>query len=76
MVGEILERRSKQVRRLCQFCHERKARFQYRGHVRADRNHTLCFECYRAERNRQLARQLAMRTSRRSLTAGADPRIH
>jgi len=55
MMDEVLERRSKQVRRLCQVCHQRKARFQYRGHVRADRDHTLCFECFRAEQNRQRA---------------------
>lgn len=47
------------VRRLCQGCAERKARFAYRGRVRADRDHTLCFECYRAERDRQRARRLA-----------------
>ena len=48
-----VEVHSRQVRRLCQACHERRARFRYRGEVRADRDHTLCFECYRAERNRQ-----------------------
>ena len=46
------EARSKRSRRLCTICRERKARFLYHGHVRADRDHTLCFECYRAERNR------------------------
>jgi hypothetical protein len=45
-------------RKLCQRCHERKARFQYRGIVRADRDHTLCFECYRSERERQRSRSL------------------
>lgn len=38
--------------RLCQACGERRPRFSYRGVVKADRHHTLCFECYRAERNR------------------------
>lgn len=28
------------------------ARYRYRGRVRADRTHTLCFECYRASLNR------------------------
>lgn len=42
--------------RLCQACGERRPRFSYRGAVRADRHHTLCFECYRAERNRLRAR--------------------
>ena len=49
----------KQVRQLCGRCRDRKARFQYRGTVRADRDHTLCFECYRAERNRRRAGLLA-----------------
>ncbi len=38
---------------LCTSCQERQARFRYRGVVKADRAHTLCFECYRAELNRQ-----------------------
>jgi hypothetical protein len=56
VTGVLLEHRSKQLRRLCACCRERKARYQYRGRVRADRNHTLCFECYRAEKNRQRIR--------------------
>ena len=51
-------RRSKRFRTLCAACQERKARFKYRGEVRADRDHTLCFECYRAEINRARARRL------------------
>jgi len=47
---------SKDVRRACQSCQERKARFSYGGRVRSDRDHTLCFECYRSERDRQRAR--------------------
>ena len=43
---------SKQVRKLCQKCRDRRARFRYRGAVRADRDHTLCFACYRSERDR------------------------
>lgn len=50
---------SKRVRALCESCRERKARFQYRGEVRADRDHTLCFECFRSERNRRRAHALA-----------------
>ena len=50
---------SKSVRRICESCGQRKARFQYRGVVRADRDHTLCFECYRSERDRHRARLLA-----------------
>jgi hypothetical protein len=53
-----LRRRSKLVKTLCAVCQERKARFRYRGEVRADRDHTLCFECYRGEVNRARARRL------------------
>ena len=49
---------SKLARRACQICHHRKARFSFRGDVRADRSHVLCFECYRSERNRQRAQLL------------------
>jgi hypothetical protein len=51
-------RQSKQVKTLCLGCQERKARFRYRGEVRADRDHSLCFECYRGEVNRARARRL------------------
>ena len=50
---------SKQARHLCVSCHARKARFRYRGVVKADRDHTLCFECFRAERDRLRAYLLA-----------------
>ena len=46
---------SKRTRYACQSCRDRKARFSYRGSVRADRDHTLCFECYRAGRERRQA---------------------
>ena len=49
---------SKRTRQACQSCRDRKARFSFRGSVRADRDHTLCFECYRRERERQRARRL------------------
>ena len=45
-------RRLKRARMLCLACEERKARFRYRGRVKADADHTLCFACYRAEVNR------------------------
>jgi hypothetical protein len=44
---------------LCQRCSDRKARFRYRGMVRADRDHTLCFQCFRSERERLRSRLLA-----------------
>ena len=53
------EHRLKRAQSRCQICRERKARFRYRGVVRADRDHTLCFECYRSQRDRQRARSLA-----------------
>jgi hypothetical protein len=52
-------RASKRSRQSCQSCRDRKARFSHRGLVRADRDHTLCFECFRRERERQRAKGLA-----------------
>ena len=60
-------RRSKHQRVLCAACQERKARFRYRKEVRADRDHTLCFECYRSEVNRTRARRLAEGATRAQL---------
>jgi len=54
---------SRRERYNCQRCRERKARFRYRGTVRADRDHTLCFECFRAERERQRARMFTETTA-------------
>ena len=63
---------SKQARRQCVYCGIRKARFRYRGVVKADRDHTLCFECFRAERNRRRARLLASIPPPRPLKATLD----
>lgn len=52
-------RHRKAESRLCVGCQGRKARFRYRGAVRADRDHTLCFECFRSETNRVRARRMA-----------------
>jgi hypothetical protein len=46
-------------RRACIECRVQPALFQYRGRVRADRDHTLCFRCFRSEVQRQRARRLA-----------------
>ena len=51
---------SKRARHICQSCRDRKARFRYRDSVRADRDHSLCFECYRREQERQRAKRLAV----------------
>ena len=47
------------IRHVCLACRQHPARFRYRGEVRADHDHTLCFRCFRAETNRQRARGLA-----------------
>lgn len=49
---------SRALRRLCQACRDRKARFRFRGEVRADRDHTLCFACFRSQRERARAARL------------------
>ena len=59
MSSDELHRRSRRFKTLCASCRERKARFRYRRQVRADGNHTLCFECYRGEVNRARARRLS-----------------
>jgi len=59
--------------RLCLSCGERRALFFYRGVVKADRDHTLCFECYRAEVNRVRARRLGA-TARSVVPASPRPR--
>ena len=48
------------MKRMCQQCGERRALFQYRGEVKADAHHSLCFRCYRAERNRQAAQRVSV----------------
>ena len=50
------------MRHLCVACRERRAKFRYHGEVRADRDHVLCFQCFRSERERTRARQLATRS--------------
>ena len=49
---------SKLAKRACHICRDRKARFRYPGEVRADRQHVLCFECLRSERDRRRAQLL------------------
>ena len=60
--------------RLCLACGERRPLFFYRGVVKADRDHNLCFECYRAEVNRLRARRLDGRGRRRRSMANPHPR--
>ena len=47
------------ARHTCLGCRQHRALFRYRGQVRADRDHNLCFRCFRAEVNRLRARRLA-----------------
>ncbi|MBM3781077.1 MAG: hypothetical protein FJW29_05290 [Acidobacteria bacterium] len=35
------------VKHACRECESRRALFRYRGIVKWDRYHTLCFQCYR-----------------------------
>ena len=48
-------RESRQIQRLCETCRQRKAKYRFRGHVRADRQHILCFACFRSLRDRHHA---------------------
>jgi hypothetical protein len=52
---QMLARRS----HVCVSCRERRSLFRYRGVVRADRDHTLCFQCYRALRDSVRAHTIA-----------------
>lgn len=78
-------RRPRGPKHLCQRCRDRKARFKYRGIVRADsdqppllqelrRPSTLCFECYRREVNQARARRLAERAQAQSPFTAYDGR--
>lgn len=55
------------IRRLCLGCGERRPRFRYRQAVRADADHTLCFQCFRALEQR--LRALRMKALTRTLAA-------
>ena len=37
--------------RPCAMCRMRRARFRFRGRVKADRFHTLCLQCFRSMRD-------------------------
>ena len=43
-------------RHTCLECRVHRALFSYRGQVRADRDHSLCFRCFRAHVERLRAR--------------------
>ena len=69
------QRQSKRLKTSCASCRARKALFKYRGEVRADRDHTLCFECYRAELNRARAKRL-IEPLQSTMAAGGGYREH
>ena len=48
-------RESRQIQRLCETCRQRKAKYRFLGRVRADRQHILCFACFRSLRDRHHA---------------------
>ena len=50
-------------RHLCVVCRQRRAVFRYRGVVKADATHTLCFQCYRSLRDTMRAQYLASMAS-------------
>jgi hypothetical protein len=52
MSPSTLRRLHRLPRHTCRSCQAHPARFRYRGEVRADRDHELCFRCFRAVVNR------------------------
>ncbi len=52
-------RRPAAVKHICRECESRRALFRYRGIVKWDRYHTLCFQCYRRHLDRLRAASLA-----------------
>jgi hypothetical protein len=54
-----IRRLARDSRHLCALCRTGRALYRYRGVVRADRDHDLCFRCFRSERDRHRARLLA-----------------
>jgi hypothetical protein len=39
-------------KKICIDCQKRRARFRFQGVVKWDKNHKLCFACFRAQKNR------------------------
>ena len=58
MSPAAVSRLTRHERHICRQCHAHRARFRYRGLVKADRDHTLCFRCYRSELEKARARRL------------------
>ena len=63
MSPSAIRRLGRHERHVCLECRAQRTRFQYGGRVHADRDHNLCFRCFRAEMNRQRARRLNVRSA-------------
>ena len=48
-------RESRPIQRLCETCRQRKAKYRFRGRVRANRQHILCLACFLSLRDRHHA---------------------
>lgn len=46
-------------RHVCAACRDRRAKFRHQGQVRADRDHVLCFQCFRSLQEQSRAKRLA-----------------
>jgi hypothetical protein len=57
-----MKRETKRSHHICMTCRERWARFRFRGRVKRDDDHTLCFACYRSQRDslREVMRGLSL----------------
>ncbi len=47
-VSSKMRNREKFRRKICKICQKKYARFQYRGQIKWDRKHDLCFRCWRS----------------------------
>lgn len=65
-------RRTAAVKHVCRECESRRALFRYRGIVKWDRYHTLCFQCYRRHVERQRAATLAAERPAHTRTPAAN----
>ena len=50
-------------RRLCALCRKRKAKFSYDGKVKCDRQHDLCFRCFRSLATSQAVKTMKVETN-------------
>jgi hypothetical protein len=73
MPPSSLRRRIRASRHQCAGCRSRRALFQYRGEVRADRDHNLCLQCFRSEVDRLRANRLQIAPQPLRMTLPAHP---